>query len=428
MASFEAWRQEQKKLANEMLQREEAINREVIELFELQGVVSAEVPENQITLTSNPYYRFGYRTAPSLSDSDSKDGAMYIGSSEDIESRCRTSSCIELISYAIGCMMGRYRLDRPGLIYAHAGNERFWDVYDGVVSDQCSVVSKSTGTDHSPLTTDHSPADHSPGTAVVSDQWTVDSKSTDADHSSLTTDHCLFPPDQDGILPITAELWFEDDAANRIREFLLAVWPEKRVVSDQGSVNSEKRPADHWPLATDHSAPDHSNLDANMRWLAESLGQKGSETPEETLRRYVAGRFFKDHLQTYKKRPIYWLFSSGKQGAFQALVYLHRYHEGTLARMRAEYVVPLTGKLQGRIAMLEKDRAAAPSAAARSRIGKQVESLKKQHLELLAYDEKLRHYADMRISLDLDDGVKVNYGKFGDLLAEVKAVTGGVED
>jgi len=169
-------------------------------------------------------------------------------------------------------------------------------------------------------------------------------------------------------------------------------------------------------------------LDENMAWLAESLGTKANETPDETIRRYLADKFFKDHLQTYKKRPIYWLFSSGKQGAFQALVYLHRYHEGTLARLRAEYVVPLTGKMQARIEMLEKDATAAPSTAARNKLNKQIEKLRKKHVELLAYDEKLRHYADMRISLDLDDGVKVNYGKFGDLLAEVKAVTGGAGD
>jgi len=243
-----------------------------------------------------------------------------------------------LISYAIGCMMGRYSLDEPGLVYAHAGNVGF-----------------------------------------------------DA------TRYKAFSADADGIIPITDELWFEDDAANRIREFLLAVWP----------------------------AP---TLDENMAWLAESLGTKGNETSTETLRRYLASSFFKDHLQTYKKRPIYWLFSSGKQGAFQALVYLHRYHEGTLARMRAEYVVPLTGKIQSRIEMLEKDKDAAGSTATRNKIAKQIESLKKKYVELLAYDEKLRHYADMRISLDLDDGVKVNYGKFGDLLDNVKAVAGGTEE
>ena len=231
--------------------------------------------------------------------------------------------------------MGRYSLDEPGLIYAHAGNVGF-----------------------------------------------------------EATRYKTFPADPDGIVPLTEELWFEDDAANRVREFLLAVWGSE-------------------------------TLDENMAWLAESLGQKGNETPDETIRRYLSSSFFKDHLQTYKRRPIYWLFSSGKQGAFQALVYLHRYNESTLARMRAEYVVPLTGKIQSRIEMLEKDAESA-STAARNKLDKEIEKLRKKHVELLAYDEKLRHYADMRIQIDLDDGVKVNYGKFGDLLAEVKAVTGGL--
>jgi hypothetical protein len=96
--------------------------------------------------------------------------------------------------------------------------------------------------------------------------------------------------------------------------------------------------------------------------------------------------------------------------------------------MRAEYVVPLAGKIQSRIEMLEKDAKATESNAARNKLNKDIEKLKKKHVELLAYDEKLRHYADLRIQLDLDDGVKVNYGKFGDLLAEVKAVTGGKDE
>ena len=279
-------------------------NRLFINAYGLQDELSPEVPESQITLARAD----------------------------------REKDCQRLISYAIGCMMGRYSLDEPGLIYAHAGNVGFEPVR-----------------------------------------------------------YATFPADADGIVPITDDLWFSDDAPSRIREFLRAVWgPE--------------------------------TLEENMVWLAESLGTKASETPDETIRRYIADKFFKDHLQTYKKRPIYWLFSSGKQGAFEALVYLHRYHEGTLARLRAEYVVPLTGKIQSRIEMLQKDAAAASSIAARNKLAKEVEKLKKKHVELLAYDEQLRHYADMRITLDLDDGVKMNYGKFGDLLAEVKAVTGGASD
>ncbi|MDP2828190.1 MAG: BREX-1 system adenine-specific DNA-methyltransferase PglX [Sulfuricellaceae bacterium] len=276
----------------------------LIEAYGLQDELSYEVPEDQITLVCAD----------------------------------REKDCQRLISYAIGCIMGRYSLDEPGLIYAHAGNIGF-----------------------------------------------------------DPTRYQTFPADADGIVPLTDELWFEDDAANRVHEFLLAVWGAE-------------------------------TLDENMAWLAESLGKKGNETPEETIRRYLASSFFKNHLQTYKKRPIYWLFSSGKQGAFQALVYLHRYHEGTLARMRSEYVVPLTGKIQSRIEMLTKDAEAATSTAARNKLNKEIEGLRKKHVELLSYDEKLRHYADMRIQLDLDDGVKVNYGKFGDLLAEVKAVTGGKDD
>lgn len=283
---------------------EESNNQIFINAYGLQDELSPEVPESQITL------------ARADREKDSQ----------------------RLTSYAIGCMMGRYSLDEPGLIYANAGNVGF-----------------------------------------------------DAARYNK------FTADADGIVPLNDEIWFEDEAASRIREFLLAVWGA-------------------------------DTLAENMAWLAESLGAKAGETPDETIRRYLADKFYKDHLQTYKKRPIYWLFSSGKQGAFQALVYLHRYHEGTLSRMRAEYVVPLTGKIQSRMDMLEKDAAAAPSTAARNKLNKEIEKLKKKHVELLAYDEQLRHYADMRIALDLDDGVKVNYGKFGNLLAEVKAVTGGASD
>jgi type II restriction/modification system DNA methylase subunit YeeA len=206
-----------------------------------------------------------------------------------------------------------------------------------------------------------------------------------------------FPADADGIVPITDANWFDDDAANRIREFLLAVWGTE-------------------------------TLNENMAWLAESLGSKSGETPDETIRRYLATSFFKDHLQNYKRRPIYWCFSSGKQKAFEALVYLHRYHEGTLARMRMEYVVPLQGKMAARIDRLVDDIASASTTAQAKRLQKERDKLTRQLDELRRYDEQLRHYADQRIALDLDDGVKVNYAKFGDLLAEVKAVTGTAAD
>ena len=136
---------------------------------------------------------------------------------------------------------------------------------------------------------------------------------------------------------------------------------------------------------------------------------------EDTIRRYLASKFYKDHMQTYKKRPIYWLFSSGKQGAFQALVYLHRYNESTLARMRTEYVMPLISKMAAYANSLETEIENSDSAAEIKRKEKELQNLHKQQAEPVV----LRKTASLCRSayyLDLDDGVKVNYGKFGDLL------------
>jgi hypothetical protein len=288
-----------------MRELESENNRLVIEAYGLQAELSPEVPDDQITL---------YR--PDME--------------EDIK---------RLISYAIGCMMGRYSLDKPGLIYAHSGNQGF-----------------------------------------------------------DSTQYKTFRADDDGIIPLLETDWgIRDDAMNRFEEFIGAAWPKK-------------------------------HLEEDLKFVADSLGPTSGEQPRDTIRRYLASGFYKHHLSMYKKRPIYWLFSSGKQRAFQCLVYLHRYNEGTLARMRTEYVIPLQGMIAGRIDQLEGDKAKATSTSHRNKIQKEQDKLKKQQLELAAFEERLKHYADMRISLDLDDGVKVNYAKFGDLLAEAKTITGGSEE
>ncbi len=244
-----------------------------------------------------------------------------------------------LLSYAIGCMMGRYSLDTPRVIYAHSGNQGF-------------------------------------------------------DPSQYTT----FRADHDGIIPLLETDWgIRDDAANRIVEFIGVAWPKER-------------------------------LEENLTFIADSLGSTSNEQPRDTIRRYLATGFYKHHLSMYKKRPIYWLFSSGKRRAFQCLVYLHRYHEGTLARMRTEYVIPLQGQIAARIEQLEGDKAKATSTSHRNRLQKEQDNLKKQQAELLTFEEKLKHAAEQKISLDLDDGVRVNYAKFGDLLAESKAITGGKDE
>ena len=203
----------------------------------------------------------------------------------------------------------------------------------------------------------------------------------------------IFPADDDGIIPIMDLDWFPDDTAHRFVEFIKVAWP-----------------AEH--------------LDENLKFVAESLKPKNNEAPIDTIRRYICITFFKDHLKTYKKRPIYWLFSSGKQKAFECLVYLHRYNETTLSRMRSAYVTPLQGNIRARIEFLTSEKDAATSASDQRKCQKEIDALKKKQVELSKFDDELRHYADMKISLDLDDGVKINYGKFGNLLAETKAVTG----
>jgi type II restriction/modification system DNA methylase subunit YeeA len=299
--TFDSWVATCVRATQRMRRVEEENNRLFIEMYGLQDDLSPKVAEDHITLTQAD-----------------REGTME-----------------RLVSYAVGCAMGRYSLSVPGLVYAESGDERF-------------------------------------------------------DPSR----HVTFPATDDGILVVTPDEWFEDDAANRFDEFLKVAWPEE-------------------------------TLEANLAFVADSLSPRKSDTSRETIRRYLAQSFFKDHLQTYKRRPIYWLFTSGKKRAFQALVYLHRYNESTLARMRTSYVIPLMQRMRARTEQLDAERKSGDASATRKRqVEKELNALEDQQAELLAFDEQLQHYAEQQIALDLDDGVKVNYGKFGSLLSDVKAVTG----
>jgi len=335
-SSYTAWITRNRDTIAEMKRLEEENNRLFIDVYDLAEELTPDVPIEQITLTVNPAYRYGGKLTE-----------------EEQWTRFRQDTMKELVSYAIGCMMGRYSLDQPGLIYAHSGNDQFWEIYHEKHNQPAP-----------PQINNHS-----------CDSWST------------------FPPDPDGIIPLNDTDWFQDDAANRFMEFISVAWPKE-------------------------------HLEENLKFVAESLGPNQGESPRETIRRYISTGFSKHHMKMYKKRPIYWLFSSGKLRAFQCLVYLHRYNEGTLSRMRTEYVIPLQGKISARIEQLSGDISAATSTAHRKKLEREKDKLAKQQVELQGFDEKLRHYADQRISLDLDDGVKVNYGKFGDLLAEVKAITG----
>jgi type II restriction/modification system DNA methylase subunit YeeA len=302
-ASWEAWRDQCSAAIRRMQELETENNRLFIEAYGLQDELTPEVPEEQITLAR----------------ADAR------------------GDVAAFLSYAVGCMMGRYSLDKPGLVLADAGDS---------LAEYLAKVGRSI-------------------------------------------DALTFEPDADGIIPVLDDEWFEDDIVARTRAFLRVTFGP-------------------------------ATLEENLRFIEASLGKE--------LRKYFLADFYKDHLQTYKKRPIYWLFSSGKQRAFQCLVYLHRYNDGTLSRMRTEYVIPLQSRIAARIEQLEDDKLKATSTSHGKKLQKELDDLKKQQTELLAFDERLKHAADKRIVLDLDDGVKVNYGKFGDLLADVKSVTGGSEE
>jgi len=318
--AYDDWREETRIICKRLNILEIELNKIFIEAYGLQNELIPDVTVEEITLFSNPNYRY---------KGDLTDNRLEIS--------LKLDTMKELISYAVGCMMGRYSLDTQGFIYANSSNFGF---------------------------------------------------------DSLKYE--TFLADEDGIIPVTEQEWFDDDVACRFFEFIETVWAKK-------------------------------GLDENLDFIAGALGRKSGESSREAIRKYFVNDIYKDHCQTYKNRPIYWLFSSGKEKAFQALVYLHRYNEGTLARMRTEYVLPLQTKNMRYIEHLEKDKDAA-SGSAVNKIQKEIDVLQMKQAELSKFDEKLRHYADKRIKLDLEDGVKVNYVKFGDLLADVNKIVGSDKD
>ena len=192
--------------------------------------------------------------------------------------------------------------------------------------------------------------------------------------------------DADNIIPICDDEYFEDDIVGRFVAFVRKVYGE-------------------------------DTLEENLKFVADALGGKG--TPREVIRGYFLNDFYTDHLKTYQKRPIYWLFDSGKKNGFKALIYLHRYQPDLLARMRTDYVHELQERYRTQFQALEN---AAQSAAATERVklNKRIAKLKDQALELQKYEEKIHHLADQMIAIDLDDGVKYNYARFGDVLAKIK--------
>lgn len=284
--SFNKWKEYKQELFNKLKANEEELNRLFIEIYGLQDEMTPEVDDKDITVALADELR-------------------------DIKS---------LLSYAVGCMFGRYSLDEKGLIYA--GGE--------------------------------------------------------FDKSRYQT----LEVDEDGILPILSDTWFDDDIIEEFKRFLKKAFGELY-------------------------------FNENMQYIADVLGRKGSESAEDRIRTYFLKDFYKDHLQIYKKRPIYWMFTSGKEKAFNALIYLHRYDKTTLSRIRKDYLHEFQNKLDNAIQRAENEGNV-----------KLTSLYSKYQTECLEFDRKIKDLADEQIELDLDDGVKVNYAKFQGLLEAEKDVVG----
>lgn len=315
--AYDAARARWSEMTADLKELEERINRRILQDYHLELEMPSSVSLDSVSIDVNPRYRYGAGR-----------------SDADLEVMLRADTVREFISYSVGCMLGRYSLDEPGLILANQGD---------TLADYLSKVPNPS-----------------------------------------------FVADADNIIPMLDDNWFEDDVTDRFLEFLKVAF------------------------GTEH-------FDENVAFVENVIGKD--------IRKFFKRDFFGDHLKRYKRRPIYWVFSSGKEKAFEAIVYMHRYNESTLARMRMNYVVPLQSQMANRIERLATELSGANlSSAERKRKDTQRAKLIKQSEELGRFEEELRHLADKRIRIDLDDGVKVNYGKFGNLLAEVKAVTGGGDD
>ena len=288
--AFTQWQTECDDRFNQLKANEEELNRIFIDIYGLQDELTPGVEDKDITVRKADLGR-------------------------DIRS---------FISYAVGCMFGRYSLDVDGLAYA--GGE--WDV----------------------------------------------------------SKYVSFAADKDNIIPICDDEYFEDDIVGLFVEFVKTVYGA-------------------------------DTLDENLEFIANALGGKGQ--PKDVIRNYFLNDFYSDHCKIYQKRPIYWLFDSGKKNGFKALIYMHRYQPDTIARIRTDYVHEQQARYRTAITDLEQ-RIANASTGERVKLNRKLTTLQAQDTEIRTYEEKIHHLADQMISIDLDDGVKKNYAIFQDVLAKIK--------
>ena len=303
---------------------EEELNRIFIDIYGLQGELTPDVADKDVTV---------YRIIDQPNEEERK--MAYVLSMRD--------EIVSLLSYMVGCMMGRYSPYVDGLLFA------------GGVWDDAAIRTKIEA-------------------AAPQNDWYDPALG-------------LFLPDRDGIVPITDDEYFADDIVARTVEFVRKVYCVE-------------------------------TLEENLKFIADALQGTG-DSPREVIRNYFLKDFYADHLKTYQKRPIYWQFDSGKQNGFKALMYLHRYDQDTVARLRKDYVFELQDRLR---VQLDDALKSAETAEGRARAlaAKRAQKLEKQLVEVNQYEELVHHLADMRIPMDLDDGVKVNYQKLADILTKIK--------
>lgn len=299
-------------MTDEMQRLEEENNRIFIDAYGLQDELTPEVPLEEITLTCNPAYRYGGKNTP-----------------EELENKLRADTMRELLSYAVGCMFGRYSLDTPGLILANQG--------DGMADYLAKVPAPS------------------------------------------------FEPDADNVIPVLDGDWFADDITERFRKFLRVTFGE-----------------DHFQ--------------ENLRFIEGALGKE--------LRKYFTKDFYADHVKRYKKRPIYWMFSSPK-GSFNALIYMHRYRGDTASVVLNDYLRDYITKLEGHRAEQQKiaDNPGYKQGD-RTRAQKEVDRVSKVIHELRGWErDVVLPLAQKKIEIDLDDGVKANYPLFGNALKKIAGLS-----
>lgn len=300
-SAFAAWSAECENRFNNLKANEEELNRIFIDIYGLQDELTSEVADKDVTV---------HRIFDTKDDvPESMKGSNYVRTMRD--------EVVSLISYAVGCMFGRYSLDEDGLAYAGG----------------------------------------------------------DWDNSKYET----FIPDEDNCIPITDEEYFEDDIVG-----LFCAWLKKVYGED--------------------------TLEENLEFIAKALGNKGN-TSREVIRNYFLNDFIKDHIKTYQKRPIYWLFDSGKQNGFKALVYMHRWNADTTGNMRVEYLHRMQRVYEKEMERMQEIIDNSHDNKEINNATKRKEKLQKQYKETKDYDAKIAHLALARIDIDLDDGVKVNYEK-----------------